>query len=127
MTDSNTEIYIGVVKWFNNKTGYGFITCLEKDYQNKDIFVHHSALITQSSSTNQQYKYLIQGEYVEFQLKHDHNNHKHPLSATNVTGIKNGKLAFQHINHTKTEQSYKSSEKFSYKKPQSLSINHKEF
>lgn len=94
MTDSNTEIYIGVVKWFNNKTGYGFITCLEKDYQNTDIFVHHSALI--ATSTNQQYKYLIQGEYVEFQLKHDHNNHKHPLSATNVTGIKHGKLAFEH-------------------------------
>ena len=53
----NTEIYTGVVKWFNNKTGYGFITCLDKEYQHKDIFVHHSALI----APNETYKYLVQG------------------------------------------------------------------
>jgi len=84
----NTEIYTGVVKWFNNKTGYGFITCLDKEYQHKDIFVHHSALI----APNETYKYLVQGEYVEFRIKHDPLNSKHPISATNVTGIKNGLL-----------------------------------
>lgn len=118
--EKEKEIYIGVVKWFNNKTGYGFITCLEKEYQNKDIFVHHSALITHSSSSNQQYKYLIQGEYVQFQLKHDHNNSKHPISATNVTGIYNGKLLFLHKNNPQTPVQ-------TFKKPTSLSVNHKEF
>jgi cold shock CspA family protein len=123
-TDSKPEIYIGVVKWFNNKTGYGFITCLEKEYQNKDIFVHHSALI----AANEQYKYLIQGEYVEFQLKHDNNNSKHPISAYNVTGIKNGFLLCVHRSQTKTEQPYiPNTEKYSYKKPTSLKVNHGEF
>jgi cold shock CspA family protein len=92
---SEIERYVGVVKWFNNKVGYGFITCLEKEYQNRDIFVHHSALIGDNSNQQQQqFKYLVQGEYVEFQLKHDVNNQKHPFSAQHVTGIKNGKLLF---------------------------------
>ena len=87
------DIYTGVVKWFNNKTGYGFITCLDKEYQHKDIFVHHSALV----ASNETYKYLVQGEYVEFKIKHDTNNTKHPISAINVTGIHNGPLLFSSI------------------------------
>jgi len=85
----SSESYMGVVKWFNNKTGYGFITCLEKDYQHKDIFVHHSALIP----NNEQYKYLIQGEYVQFFIKHQP-HYKHSISAFNVSGILGGKLFF---------------------------------
>ena len=96
----NTEIYTGVVKWFNNKTGYGFITCLDKEYQHKDIFVHHSALI----APNETYKYLVQGEYVEFRIKHDLNNKKHPISASYVTGIKNGHLFFFYHNSQPTEK-----------------------
>ena len=90
-----TDRVTGRVKWFNNKTGYGFITCLDKEYQHKDIFVHHSALI----APNETYKYLVQGEYVEFRIKHDLNNSKHPISASYVTGIKNGHLFF--FNHTR--------------------------
>jgi len=37
---------------------------------------------------------LVQGEYVEFRIKHDLNNSKHPISAFHVTGIKNGHLLF---------------------------------
>ena len=33
---------LGRVKWFNNKTGYGFITRIEGD--EIDVFVHHSAI-----------------------------------------------------------------------------------
>jgi cold shock CspA family protein len=85
--DVSAETYMGVVKWFNNKTGYGFITCLEKEYQHKDIFVHHSAL----TPYNDQYKYLIQGEYVQFQIKHQQHN-THSISANNVTGILGGNI-----------------------------------
>jgi hypothetical protein len=91
----SAESYMGVVKWFNNKTGYGFITCLEKEYQHKDIFVHHSALMPY----NDQYKYLIPGEYVQFHIKHQPNN-KHSISATNVSGILGGNLL--HLQRTKT-------------------------
>ena len=108
---SESERYVGVVKWFNNKVGYGFITCLEKEYQNRDIFVHHSALTPDNNNQlqQQQFKYLVQGEYVEFILKHDINNIKHPLSAQHVTGIKQGKLLFHHSPSSfhKKERTYK--------------------
>ena len=51
---------LGRVKWFNNKVGYGFITTCDDD--KKDVFVHHSSL----QVSNEIYKYLVQGEYVEF-------------------------------------------------------------
>ena len=115
MTDTESytspEIYMGVVKWFNNKTGYGFITCLEKEYQHKDIFVHHSALI----ANNEQYKYLVQGEYVQFQIKHNPQS-KHSISANNVTGILGGKLILYHRN------SHSQHSENTNKKPRSMSI-----
>ena len=121
---SDIERYVGVVKWFNNKVGYGFITCLEKEYQNRDIFVHHSALVGE-----QQFKYLIQGEYVEFVLKHDPLNSKHPFSAQHVNGIKQGKLLFLQQKSTfnpQNEKSYKNSTSYKtptyYKNPISVKV-----
>ena len=73
---------IGYVKWFNNKTGYGFIT-----FENEDIFVHHQQLKVQ----NNQYRYLVQGEYVEF-VRSDLNTGKHKCMATEVTGVHGGLL-----------------------------------
>ena len=56
---------IGKVKWFNNKAGYGFITVNDEcEYTGNDIFTHYTAV----KVTNSQYKYLVQGEYVEFDL-----------------------------------------------------------
>lgn len=46
----------GVVKWFNNSKGYGFLT----DENGSDVFVHFSAI--QSDG----YKTLKQGDNVEF-------------------------------------------------------------
>ncbi|HIZ90081.1 MAG: cold-shock protein [Mucispirillum sp.] len=46
----------GVVKWFNNSKGYGFLT----DENGADVFVHFSAI--QSDG----YKTLKQGDNVEF-------------------------------------------------------------
>ena len=59
-----SEHLLGRVKWFNNKAGYGFITVTDGAQSGSDIFVHHSAINVE----NQQYKYLVQGEYVEFDM-----------------------------------------------------------
>ena len=82
----STEIFIGRVKWFNNKTGYGFITVTDGKRSGNDIFVHHSAINIEG-----QYKYLVQGEYVEFTIV-DTPSGKHECQASNVNGIKGGKL-----------------------------------
>ena len=80
--DRNT----GRVKWFNNKAGYGFIT-VNKDGLDTDIFVHHSDVMV----SNEQYKYLVQGEYVEFSINSTEDGpHKH--KAAEVSGINGGKL-----------------------------------
>jgi CspA family cold shock protein len=82
-----SEHLLGRVKWFNNKAGYGFITVTDGPRSGTDIFVHHSAINVE----NQQYKYLVQGEYVEFHLvKTD--SEKHEWQASKVSGIKGGKL-----------------------------------
>jgi len=82
--------FTGRVKWFNNKTGYGFITVTSKDsgeFLNIDVFVHHSAV----SVSGQQYKYLVQGEYVEFKLA-EMSSGQHKYQVLNVSGIDGGKL-----------------------------------
>ena len=86
-TNNMEERLIGIVKWFNNKAGYGFITVKDGQHSGCDIFVHHTSILL----ANTTYRYLEQGEYVEFTLS-ETNTDKHPFSATNVTGIKNGSL-----------------------------------
>lgn len=81
------EHLLGRVKWFNNKTGYGFINVTDGDHSRKDVFVHHSAINVE----NQQYKYLVQGEYVEFDLIKVESD-KHEWQASHVSGIRGGKL-----------------------------------
>lgn len=77
----------GRVKWFNNKAGYGFVTVTDGDRSGTDVFVHHSAINVE----NQQYKYLVQGEYVEFVLIKTTSG-DHEWQASSVSGIKGGKL-----------------------------------
>jgi len=84
VTSSNS--LLGRVKWFNNTTGYGFITVLSGEHTDTDIFVHHSAIQVE----NQQYKYLVQGEYVSFVLSKSSGPHEY--QATHVVGVANGKL-----------------------------------
>lgn len=97
----STNIFTGRVKWFNNKAGYGFITITDGEKSGSDIFVHHSAIII----TSQQYKYLVQGEYVEFSLNKVESD-KHEWQASNVNGIKGGKLMCE------TRNEFKSSKRF---------------
>ncbi len=49
----------GVVKWFNDSKGFGFISV---DGQSKDVFVHHTAI--QGSG----HKTLTEGQRVEFDI-----------------------------------------------------------
>jgi CspA family cold shock protein len=49
----------GVVKWFNNAKGYGFIT----PESGNDVFVHHSAI------QGEGYKTLEEGQEVEFEIR----------------------------------------------------------
>lgn len=84
--DLNSHI-TGRVKWFNNKAGYGFISITDGTQAGTDIFVHHSAI----GVSSEQYKYLVQGEYVSFTLTSTQND-VHKVQATNVLGINGGKL-----------------------------------
>jgi CspA family cold shock protein len=86
--DCVTQIDLtGRVKWFNNKAGYGFITVTDGPRSGTDIFVHHSTI----KVDNQQYKYLVQGEYVDFGISNTTSG-EHEFQAVDVHGIKGGKL-----------------------------------
>lgn len=50
----------GIVKWFNNEKGFGFIT---PDDGGKDLFAHH----TEIQGTG--YKSLDEGARVEFEVR----------------------------------------------------------
>lgn len=100
-TDNNNDTTVstttesrltGRVKWFNNKTGFGFITALSDSdgvKEGSDVFVHHSSI----KVAQEQYRYLVQGEYLEFELsKIADSSNKHEFQAANVSGVKGGKL-----------------------------------
>ena len=92
-----SEHLLGRVKWFNNKAGYGFITVTDGTHSGTDVFVHHSAINVE----NQQYKYLVQGEYVEFDhIKTD--SDKHEWQASKVSGVRGGKLMCETRNEVKS-------------------------
>jgi CspA family cold shock protein len=95
---SVSRSFNGRVKWFNNKAGYGFITT-ENDTYSGDVFVHHSALFT----ANEQYKYLVQGEYVEFQLSRVTGG-THEWQAEKVSGLNGGKLMCETRNETRSSR-----------------------
>lgn len=103
-TSSTVERLTGRVKWFNNKAGYGFITVTDGPQSGSDIFVHHSAV----GVSNEQYRYLVQGEYVEFSLSALENS-SHKYQASCVTGIKGGKLMCETRNEYRVARTNNSS------------------
>lgn len=87
---TDSTFYVGQVKWFNSKSGYGFITIKnECDKKDSDIFVHYTNILTDS-----QYKYLLQGEYVQFKLLTSVNE-SHEFQASEISGILGGELMCQ--------------------------------
>jgi CspA family cold shock protein len=51
----------GIVKWFDSKKGYGFIT---RDDDSTDVFVHFSAI----EGGEDEFKTIYQGDKVEFEI-----------------------------------------------------------
>ena len=93
MSDITSEtIYLGRVKWFNNKTGYGFVTVIDgptsSDKLGIDIFAHHSAI----NVDEEQYKYLVQGEYIEFSISAVDSSADYKFQAVDIRGVKRGML-----------------------------------
>ena len=122
-TDKATsERFTGRVKWFNNKAGYGFITVTDGSRSVSDIFVHHSVIGVGS----QQFRYLVQGEYVEFDLVPTTQGSTHEIQASNVCGIKGGKLMCETRNEyksvAKTSAPTKSSTSSPVKMPRQKSV-----
>jgi len=54
-----SDNYKGVVKWFNNSKGFGFI----EHSTGKDVFVHYSVIDSEG------FKTLKDGEEVEYEIK----------------------------------------------------------
>ena len=78
---------LGRVKWFNNRAGYGFITsAVGANGGDVDVFAHQSNICT----VQEQYRYLIEGEYVSFSIEDGTAGRKQ--HAANVTGVNGGKL-----------------------------------
>ena len=107
MPATDTAKYTGRVKWFNNKFGYGFITVVSTDAAGSvavglDVFAHHSEIMVGAD----QYRYLVQGEYVEFSVcKTSSGQHEFQCSA--IRGIHSGQLICE-TRHAAREQ-YKTS------------------
>ena len=90
---------LGRCKCFNGRKGFGFLTTVGTDSPT-DVFVHH----TNIQVGEEQYKYLVEGEYVSFTLTEtDEGEHKH--QASNVTGVKGGKLMCETRNANRESQS----------------------
>ncbi len=50
----------GIVKWFNSRKGYGFITSDDEE----DVFVHYSAI----KGDEESFKILYEGDKVQFEV-----------------------------------------------------------
>lgn len=95
----------GCVKWFNMKTGFGFLTVVRGGGSGElkvgsEVFVHHSNVKVQE----EQYRFLVQGEYVEFDMSNVANG-QHSCQATNVTGMFGGKLMCETRNDARQSSS----------------------
>jgi cold shock CspA family protein len=88
-----THLYRGRVKWFQPRKGFGFITLRTGETnedgtpETTDIFVYHKGL----KVAVEQYRYLMEGEYVEFNLGKSDNTSQ-VCQAVNVRGIDGGML-----------------------------------
>ena len=90
---SSENVLTGRVKWFNNKSGFGFVTVVlssqDESLIGKDIFTHHTSIVV----GKEQFRYLVQGEYIEFSLNEiTDESSEHKYQTSNVKGIGGGFL-----------------------------------
>ena len=90
---------VGCCKWFNNKQGFGFITVTRGQHTGEDVFVHHSGI----NVSEEQYRYLVQGEYVEFMLTETESG-EHKWYASEISGVSGGKLMCETRNLVRKER-----------------------
>jgi cold shock CspA family protein len=88
--------FIGLTKWFNEKSGFGFISypygLVGVENGTKDIFVHYSNI---NPINKDSYKALHMGEYVEFKISNIgeiSDDTEIRTQAVNVTGVGGGML-----------------------------------
>lgn len=84
---SQSDNFLGQVKWFNARAGFGYITVMDGERKGEDVFVHHSAI----NVVDRMYKYLVQGEYVGFQIGKSQST-QHEFQVETVGGLGEGKL-----------------------------------
>jgi len=102
----------GRVKWFNAKGGYGFVTLLGADglqsgrgAPRREVFVHHSGLKVGS----EQFRYLVEGEYVELEVRETEGKGDKKYQGVEVRGIGGGPLMCETRNESSASASeYKS-------------------
>ena len=85
---TSSQNVTGQVKWFNSRAGYGFLTVTDGEKKGTDVFVHHSRI----NVAQEQYKYLVQGEYVEFTVSPTEEGVAHEYQASDIKGMNSGKL-----------------------------------
>ena len=84
----NKDTYIGRVKWFNRRNGFGFINVVtpDNDLTNEDVFFHFSQIKTEN------YKIVYPGEYVSFNLSVNESDTENRNICVDITGIYGGPL-----------------------------------
>tara|TARA_Y100000389_G_scaffold60022_1_gene56134 strand:+ start:23550 stop:23969 length:420 start_codon:yes stop_codon:yes gene_type:complete len=104
-TPASTERIQAKVKWFNSQAGYGFIEIVTDSGGTEDLFVHHSALKVNTDM----FRYLVEGEYVEYSTKVIKRSGEDKLTACAVTGIGGGPLQCETRHHRRLTESSRSS------------------
>jgi len=96
MSESESGILKGVVKWFNDAKGFGFI----EHTSGRDVFVHYSVISSEG------FKTLKDGETVEYELKEGPKG----LQASKVVRTKKDEIAVEGSVEAAAETSSESSE-----------------
>jgi len=97
-----STVHTARCKWFNNKAGYGFLTVVRSPDESKvgsDVFAHHTGITVGS----EQYKYLVQGEYVDFTMR-ETDSGDHAIQAANITGVGGEQLMCETRNEQRKQQ-----------------------
>jgi len=71
-SETNVKTFEGMVAWFDDKLGFGFIECAPLG---KNVFIHHTRIVS-----NEKWKTLSAGQFVTFEVT----DTKKGLMAVNV-------------------------------------------